>query len=97
MWRKSLNVKWLIKCTLVNDRTAILDISDSLRKLYLVNIYMPIAADSIEQKEEYLNMVSFFSNTLEKVCIDCNVVVLSDFNASNSNGYLSFSDDFCYD
>ena len=58
---------------------------------------MPIAGDSIEQKEEYLNMVSLLSNTLEKVCIDCNVVVLGDFNASSSNGYLSFLDDFCYD
>ena len=58
---------------------------------------MPITGDSIEQKEEYLNMVSLLSNTLEKVCIDCNVVVLGDFNASSSNGYLSFLDDFCYD
>ena len=97
MWRKSLNVKWLIKCTLVNDIIAVLDISNSLRKLYLVNIYMPIAGDSIEQKEEYLNMVNLLSNTLEKVCIDCNVVVLGNFNASSSNGYLSFLDDFCYD
>ena len=97
MWRKSLNVKWLIKCTLVNDRIAVLDISDSLRKLYLVNSYMPIVGDSIEQKEEYLNTTSLLSNTLEKVCIDGNVVVLGDFNASSSNGYLSFLDDFCYD
>ena len=57
---------------------------------------MPIAGDSIKRKEEYLNMVSLLSNILEKVCIDCNVVVLGDFNASSSNGYLSFLDDFCY-
>ena len=70
---------------------------DSLRKLYLVNIYIPIAENSIEQKEEYLNMVSLLSDTLENVCVDCNVVVLGDFNTSSSNGYLSFLDDFCYD
>ena len=46
MWRKSLNVKWLIKCTLVNERIAVLDISDGLRKLCVVNIYMPIAEES---------------------------------------------------
>ena len=95
MWRKLLNVKWLIECTLASDSIAVLDISDSLRKLYLVNMYMPIAGNSIEQKEKYLIMVSLFSNTLENVCIDCNVVVLGDFNASSSNGYLSFLDDFC--
>ena len=36
MWHKSLNVKWLIKCTLANHRIAVLDISDSLRKLFTV-------------------------------------------------------------
>ena len=35
-------------------------------------------------------MVSLLSYTQENVCIDCNVIVLGDFNASSSNGYLSF-------
>ena len=58
---------------------------------------MPIAEDSFEQKEAYLNRVSLLSSMLENFFIDCNIVVLDYVKVFSSNGYLSFLNDICYD
>lgn len=97
MWRKSLKLKLSFKCKLINERIVVLDICNGKRSLCIINVYMPVAGKSVEQKEDYLNMLGLVACALSNICVDNNVMVMGDFNASTANGYLSFVSDFCSD
>ena len=89
LWSKALNASIFYN----DDKSIIgLKLSDSVSDYYFINAYLPYCCTTnIDKYLSYLGALE----AMYKLLNSSNIVVLGDFNASDSNSFDKLLNDFC--